>query len=134
MEYMGSLVQHQSGQQCAADRVPGPSERRRDRSHHEQRSLRTWSAQHTNDLHSTSLPFRGGMLQGMFIGQLLFGMVADMLGRKLMFVTTMILVIVGTLGSATLSWNFYFVSVFFCIGNYLLADCIFCVQNCDSGE
>jgi MFS family permease len=56
-------------------------------------------------------------LQGTLIGQLLFGMIADQLGRKLMFVTTMALVIVGSLGSALLSWNVWIISVFFCLGN-----------------
>jgi MFS family permease len=59
-------------------------------------------------------------LQGTLIGQLLFGMVADQLGRKLMFVTTMALVIVGTLGSSLLSWNVWIISVFFCLGTELL--------------
>lgn len=57
---------------------------------------------------------------GTLIGQLLFGMVADQLGRKLMFVTTMALVIVGTLGSSLLSWNVWIISVFFCLGVWRL--------------
>ena len=56
------------------------------------------------------------LIQGTLMGQLLFGMIADQLGRKLMFVMTMVLVIVGTLGSSLLSWNVWIISVFFCLG------------------
>jgi len=60
------------------------------------------------------------VMVGTLIGQLLIGRVADQLGRRLVFVITMMLVIVGTLGSALLSWNVWVVSVFFCIGVWRL--------------
>jgi PHS family inorganic phosphate transporter-like MFS transporter len=53
---------------------------------------------------------------GTLLGQILFGMLADILGRKVTFVTTACLIIVGALGSCLLSWNVSFISVFFCVG------------------